>query len=45
MEKTYKIFLTLEVESGATKKTIREAVYAYLEELIDDNSLDFEESE
>ena len=43
MEKTYQILLTLKCEQGADKKTIRECIYSYLEELIADDTLYFSE--
>ena len=43
MEKTYQILLPMSVEEGADKTTIKEAVYAYLKELMDDDFLYFTE--
>ena len=39
MEKTYQILVTLNLRS---KESAKDAVYAYLRELIDDDSLHFE---
>ncbi len=39
--KTYQIVLTLEVMDG---EDVDKRVYSYLKELMDDNSLDFEET-
>ena len=43
MEKTYQILLPMSVEEGADKTTIKEAIYAYLKELMDDDFLYFTE--
>ena len=50
MEKTYKILLTLNVPHGLDGEpytndelTIKETIYSYLEELIEDDILYFEE--
>ena len=43
MEKTYQILLTMHEEKGASKETIKEAIYSYLETLIQDDSLYFEQ--
>ena len=41
-----KVVIELEFEgNGLDKATLKEAVYAYLEELINDDSLDFEVKE
>ena len=45
MEKMYQILLTMQVEKGADKKTVKESIYSYLKELIDDDSLYIEERE
>ena len=39
MEKTYQILLTLNVPDSDDKTTIKEAIYSYLEELIEDDTL------
>ena len=43
VQKTYQILLPMSVEEGADKTSIKEAVYAYLKELIDDDFLYFTE--
>jgi len=45
MEKTYQILLTMHEEKGANKETVKEAIYSYLETLIEDDSLYFEQVE
>ena len=52
MEKTYQILLTLNIPSGLDGEsytndelTIKEAIYSYLEELIEDDTLYFKEME
>ena len=45
MEKTYQILLTMGEEEGASKETIKEAIYLYLETLIRDDTLYFEQVE
>ena len=45
MEKTYQILLTLNVPDSNDKTTIKEAIYSYLEELIEDDTLYFKEME
>jgi hypothetical protein len=43
--KTYQILLDLNVEDPEDTVTIKEAIYSYLEELIEDDSLIYEEKE
>tara|TARA_Y100001963_G_scaffold103651_1_gene142708 strand:+ start:6848 stop:6997 length:150 start_codon:yes stop_codon:yes gene_type:complete len=45
MIKTYQILLNMNVEDLKDKITIKEAIYSYLEELIEDDSLYYEEIE
>tara|TARA_R100001594_G_scaffold113600_2_gene148469 strand:+ start:312 stop:461 length:150 start_codon:yes stop_codon:yes gene_type:complete len=45
MIKTYQILLNMNVEDLEDKITIKEAIYSYLEELIEDDSLYYEEIE
>ena len=45
MEKTYQILLTMGEEEGASKETIKEAIYLYFETLIRDDTLYFEQVE
>jgi len=43
MIKTYQILLNMNVEDLEDRITIKEAIYSYLEELIKDDSLYYEE--
>ena len=43
MIKTYQILLDMNVEDLEDRITIKEAIYSYLEELIEDDSLYYEE--
>ena len=45
MIKTYQILLNMNVEDLENRITIKEAIYSYLEELIEDDSLYYEEIE
>ena len=45
MIKTYQILLDMNVEDLENRITIKEAIYSYLEELIEDDSLYYEEIE
>ena len=45
MIKTYQILLDMNVEDLEDRITIKEAIYSYLEELIKDDSLYYEEIE
>jgi hypothetical protein len=40
-DRTYQILVTMVLEKGVDKKTVKEAIYSHLEYLIDEDSLFF----